>query len=66
MTNYYPACVQNVFTVVKRHRKWDLHQHAKSDDLKRDPEVAERLLAHIPKLTALPARLKAGSSDITF
>jgi hypothetical protein len=42
-----------------------MHQHAKLDDRGRGLEVAEGVLAHFPKLTALPGHLKVGSADIT-
>jgi hypothetical protein len=49
-----------------RQRKSDIHQLANLGDLGRGLEVAERVLAHFPRLNALPGHLKAGSADIAL
>ena len=58
VTNIYAPLVQKVLYVSQRKRKSDIHQHAKLDDLGRCFEVAERVLAHLPRLAGLPCQLK--------
>lgn len=58
VTNIYAALLQKVFDIAKRERKSNVHHHAKLDDLGRCFEVPEGIIAHFPRLTALPGRLK--------
>jgi len=66
MADVDASLVQKVFDIAKRERKSYIHKHAKLNDLRRGFEIAERVLGHLPRPTALPGRLKPRSPDITM
>ena len=56
MANLDPTLVEEVFHIEQRQRESDIYHHAKLDDLTRGFEVAERVLAHNPRLNSKISR----------
>ena len=63
MADVYPTLVKQVFDILQREWKSDIHHHRKPDDIGRGLEVAERVLAHFWSLSSRVGRLKVDSAD---